>query len=149
MVTPDEQARFFIELDAHRAILSKVARSFCRTSADREDLIQEIIVQLWRSFPRFDGRSKFSTWVDKVAPNVANSYQRREVVRHRYVIQHRAAARRARLPTTVLPFSEGRAVNDLARNHTGALGGGSVNRGTHGSSNASEQLGKQHEAKHD
>ena len=79
------QERFFEELDAHKRILSKVARGYCRES-DREDLVQEIVVQLWRSFPRFDGRSKFSTWMYKVALNVAISYHRSEVARTRYVI---------------------------------------------------------------
>jgi RNA polymerase sigma factor (sigma-70 family) len=90
MSTPDEQARFFTELEAHTRILSKVARAYCPESADREDLVQEMVVQLWRSFPRFDGRSKFSTWMYKVALNVAISYHRSEVVRRRYVISDEA-----------------------------------------------------------
>jgi RNA polymerase sigma-70 factor (ECF subfamily) len=90
MSTQDSQTRFFAELDAHRRILSKVTRTYCREPADREDLAQEIVVQLWRSFPRFDGRSKFSTWMYQVALNVAISYQRSEIVRARYVISDEA-----------------------------------------------------------
>jgi RNA polymerase sigma factor (sigma-70 family) len=90
MSTSDEQTRFFTELKVHRRILSKVARAYCREPADREDLVQEMVVQLWRSFPRFDGRSKFSTWMYKVALNVAISYHRSEVVRRRYVISDEA-----------------------------------------------------------
>jgi RNA polymerase sigma factor (sigma-70 family) len=81
MSSEANQQRFFVELDAHRRILSKVARSYCRLPADREDLVQEIVVQLWRSYSRFDGRSKFSTWMYKVALNVAISYHRSEVTR--------------------------------------------------------------------
>ena len=83
---PAVEQSFFAALDAHKGILSKVTRGYCREAADREDLAQEIIVQLWRSYPRFDGRSKFSTWMYKVALNVAISYHRSEVVRNRYVI---------------------------------------------------------------
>lgn len=90
MSTQDEQSRFFSELETHKRILSKVARAYCREPADREDLAQEIVVQLWRSFSRFDGRSKFSTWMYKVALNVAISYRRSEVVRTRYVISDEA-----------------------------------------------------------
>jgi RNA polymerase sigma-70 factor (ECF subfamily) len=86
MSSEADQQQFFAELDAHRRILSKVARSYCRQPADQEDLVQEIVVQLWRSYPRFDGRSKFSTWMYKVALNVAISYHRSEVARTRYVI---------------------------------------------------------------
>jgi RNA polymerase sigma-70 factor (ECF subfamily) len=90
MVTKSQEARFFAEVEAHKRILSKVGRTYCREPADREDLVQEIVVQLWQSFPRFDGRSKFSTWMYKVALNVAISYQRREIVRNRHVISDEA-----------------------------------------------------------
>jgi RNA polymerase sigma factor (sigma-70 family) len=90
MSTQDQQARFFTQLEAHKRILLKVGRSYCRDPADREDLVQEMVVQLWRSFPRFDARSKFSTWMYQVALNVAISYYRSEVVRRRYVISDEA-----------------------------------------------------------
>jgi RNA polymerase sigma-70 factor (ECF subfamily) len=38
---------------------------------DRNDLFQEIVVQLWKSFPTFQNRSKFSTWMYRVALNTA------------------------------------------------------------------------------
>jgi RNA polymerase sigma-70 factor, ECF subfamily len=79
-------SRFFAELEAHKGILLKVARSYCREPADREDLIQDIVVALWRAYPRFEGRSRFSTWMYQVALNVAISYRRSESVRTRHVI---------------------------------------------------------------
>jgi RNA polymerase sigma factor (sigma-70 family) len=86
----DEQTIFIKELEAHRRILSKIARAYGRTPADRDDLVQEMIVQLWRSFPKFDSRSRFSTWMYKVALNVAISYLRGELVRSRFVISDEA-----------------------------------------------------------
>lgn len=46
--------------------------------ADREDLEQEIIFQLWRSYERFTGKSKFSTWMYRVALNTAITYFKKE-----------------------------------------------------------------------
>jgi RNA polymerase sigma factor (sigma-70 family) len=71
---------FLARLRAHQKILYKVAYLYGRTEADRQDLVQEIIVQLWRSAESFDGRSALSTWVYRVALNVALS-QRREAGR--------------------------------------------------------------------
>jgi len=90
MSTQDESLKFFTELEAHKRILSKVTRSYCQEPTDREDLAQEIVFQLWRSYPRFDGRCKFSTWMYKVALNVAISFCRSEVARKRYVISDEA-----------------------------------------------------------
>jgi RNA polymerase sigma-70 factor (ECF subfamily) len=44
---------------------------YAYTEADRQDLFQEIVIQLWKSFPKFEGRSKFSTWLYRIALNVA------------------------------------------------------------------------------
>jgi RNA polymerase sigma factor (sigma-70 family) len=72
------QTAFLEALERHRGILVKVGAGYCRNPADRDDLIQEIVAQLWRSFPRYDGRAKFSTWMYRVALNVAISFDRSE-----------------------------------------------------------------------
>jgi len=64
-------------LHAHRGILYKVAGGYSRNAADRDDLIQEICLQLWRAFPRYDRRRPFSTWMYRVALNVGISRIRR------------------------------------------------------------------------
>jgi RNA polymerase sigma-70 factor (ECF subfamily) len=72
------QNSFEALLAEHRKIVFKVAATFAREAEDREDLAQEIVVQLWRSFDRYDeGRSKFSTWMYRIALNVAISQLRR------------------------------------------------------------------------
>jgi RNA polymerase sigma factor (sigma-70 family) len=78
MATPARQERFVALLEEHRKILYKVAASYCRNPADREDLAQEMVVQLWRSFDRYDERQRFSTWMYRVALNVAISFYRSE-----------------------------------------------------------------------
>jgi len=36
---------------------------YCANKDDREDLFQEIVLQLWRSYPSFKGEAKVSTWM--------------------------------------------------------------------------------------
>jgi len=86
MRTPELKARFQTLVDEHKKILFKICRSYCRSADEREDLAQEIIVQLWRSFPSFDQRARFSTWMYRVALNVAISFVRREQTRTRHVL---------------------------------------------------------------
>ncbi len=73
-----EHERFLGQLEKHKAILYKVANAYCSRREDRGDLIQEIVVELWRSFERFDGRATFSTWMHRIAMNVAISFYRGE-----------------------------------------------------------------------
>lgn len=72
------QESFMALLEEHKKILFKIASAYCRNSEDRRDLAQDIVSQLWRSFSRFDGRARFSTWMYRVAMNVAISFYRSE-----------------------------------------------------------------------
>jgi RNA polymerase sigma-70 factor, ECF subfamily len=69
-------------LGAHRAILFKVARVYGATHSDREDLFQEIALQLWHSVDSWRGDCAASTWIYRVALNTALAWRRRER-RHR------------------------------------------------------------------
>jgi RNA polymerase sigma factor (sigma-70 family) len=69
---------FLRQLQPHRAILYKVANAYCAQREDRGDLIQDIVLELWRAYPRYDGRAAFSTWMYQVAVNVAISKFRGE-----------------------------------------------------------------------
>ena len=64
-------------LDQHAGIIRKVAFGYTRTFADREDLTQEITLQLWRAYPRYLPDRPFSTWMYRIALNVAISFLRR------------------------------------------------------------------------
>jgi RNA polymerase sigma factor (sigma-70 family) len=70
--------RFAGLLGEHQRILFKVANGYCRDRGDRADLVQEMAAQAWRGFARFDGSVKFSTWLYRVALNVAISFYRSE-----------------------------------------------------------------------
>lgn len=86
MTAPELQERFQSLVEEHKKILYKICNSYCRERDARDDLAQEIIIQLWRSFEKFDERCKFSTWMYRIALNVAISFYRRESTRTRYVI---------------------------------------------------------------
>ena len=55
----------------NQGIIHKVCSIYCDSEEDRRDLFQEILVQLWKSFPSFRNESKFSTWMYRVALNTA------------------------------------------------------------------------------
>lgn len=74
-----DQQRFEALWREHRGIVLKVASVYARGAEARLDLVQEIGAQLWRSFASFDERrAKFSTWLYRIALNVALSHLRRE-----------------------------------------------------------------------
>jgi RNA polymerase sigma factor (sigma-70 family) len=74
MTDPQRQQRFEALLGEHQRIVFKVAGIYAHHAEDRRDLAQEIVVQLWRSFGRYDERqAKFSTWMYRIALNVAIS----------------------------------------------------------------------------
>jgi len=73
------RSRVFAEwMGAHKAILFKVARAYGATHADREDLFQEIALQVWNSIDAFRGDAAASTWIYRVALNTALAWSRRE-----------------------------------------------------------------------
>ena len=76
-MTDDLERRFLEEILACKGILHKISRSYCHDRDDRDDLYQEIVANAWNSFSRFEGRSKFSTWLYRVALNTALSHVRK------------------------------------------------------------------------
>ena len=62
----------------HQHMIHKVCNIYGKKFADREDLFQEITIQLWRSFDSFKHQAKFSTWLYRVALNTAITQKRKE-----------------------------------------------------------------------
>ena len=78
-----ERDRIFNEwLAGHKGILFKVVHAYAFEHADRQDLFQEITIQVWRSVDAFRGESSVPTWMYRVALNTAIAWTRKEV-RHR------------------------------------------------------------------
>jgi RNA polymerase sigma-70 factor (ECF subfamily) len=59
-------------------LMWKVVRAFASTQQDQEDLLQEILLQLWSSLPAFRGEAKESTWIYRVSFNTALVWRRDE-----------------------------------------------------------------------
>ncbi len=78
------QQRFSALARKHSGVIHGVTRSYCWHPADREELEQEIVLQLWRAFPRYDAQRSFSTWMYRIALNVAISYVRSHTQRERH-----------------------------------------------------------------
>jgi RNA polymerase sigma-70 factor (ECF subfamily) len=74
----DLTEEFVARLEKHQRILFKVAYMYCRDRDDRQDLVQEMLIQVWRSYERFDERVQFSTWMYRIAVNVAITHYRSE-----------------------------------------------------------------------
>lgn len=73
---PDSEARFRDWLERFRPLLAKVVRGFANSRQDEQELFQDVLVQLWQSVERFDGRCADSTWVYRVAFNTAMAWSR-------------------------------------------------------------------------
>jgi len=65
-------------LHQHKALLFKVVRAYAFTEPDRNDLFQEICIQVWQSVPNFREESAASTWIYRVALNTAIRWNRDE-----------------------------------------------------------------------
>jgi len=76
-LTVDEEEIFLRRIDQYRGIIRKVAAGYTSTPADQKDLSQEIMLQLWRAYPRYSPDRSFSTWMYRIALNVAISFLRR------------------------------------------------------------------------
>ena len=65
-------------LDEHAASVMKVARAYTLTSEECQDLAQEILLQAWRSLPKFEGKASPATWFYRVALHTAMNWHRKD-----------------------------------------------------------------------
>lgn len=73
-----EKEQFVSLMKEHQNLIFKICHSYCANAENRKDLQQEIFIQLWKSFKKFDGRVKISTWIYKVALNTAIFFYRKD-----------------------------------------------------------------------
>lgn len=71
-----DQREFEARLDEHRGIVFKIANTYCPGGEERDDLVQEICLQLWRSYPSYDAERRFPTWLYRAALKTAISFAR-------------------------------------------------------------------------
>ncbi|MEO2052549.1 MAG: sigma-70 family RNA polymerase sigma factor [Allomuricauda sp.] len=71
MSNKQHEIEFANRIKESQGIIHKVCRMYCDNEEHRKDLFQEILIQLWKSYASFRGDSKFTTWMYRVALNVA------------------------------------------------------------------------------
>lgn len=77
-MTEQEQKSIFEDwLDQHQALLFKVVRAYAVQHVDREDLFQEVCLQVWRSVPRFRAESAVTTWLYRIALHTAITWKKK------------------------------------------------------------------------
>ena len=78
MTDSRQKDQFLDILEKNIGIIIKIARAYANTIHDKEDLINDITLELWKSFGQFKGDSKISTWIYRVALNISMNYKRKK-----------------------------------------------------------------------
>jgi len=77
-MTDDRLKEQFLDiLEKNIGIIIKVARVYTKVAQDREDLMNDITLELWKSFNSFNGDAKISTWIYRVALNTSMNFKRK------------------------------------------------------------------------
>ncbi|KAF2515352.1 MULTISPECIES: RNA polymerase sigma factor [Flavobacterium] len=74
----EKEQEFLNRIESHKGILYKVSKMYMDNYDDQQDLFQEIVCQLWKSYETFRNESQFSTWMYRVAVNTAIVFLRKE-----------------------------------------------------------------------
>ncbi|MBZ4043313.1 MULTISPECIES: RNA polymerase sigma factor [Flavobacterium] len=74
----EKEQEFLKRIESHKGILYKVSKMYMDNYDDQQDLFQEIVCQLWKSYDTFRNESQFSTWMYRVAVNTAIVFLRKE-----------------------------------------------------------------------
>lgn len=72
-------------IEENKGIIYKVANAYCQHEEDRKDLVQEIVIQVWKSFGRYNKQSQLSTWIYRIALNVSISFYRKNATRKKSI----------------------------------------------------------------
>ena len=69
---------FLSLLEQYIGIIVKVVHIYTRNVVDKKELMSDIVFELWKSYPRFRGEAKVSTWLYRVALNTALKTKRKK-----------------------------------------------------------------------
>ena len=64
-------------IERHKGILFKVARTYCKHDDVRQDIMQEMMIQIWKSLPKYNDDFAITTWLYRISLNVAISFYRK------------------------------------------------------------------------
>lgn len=76
-MTKDLEHKFISEFQQNQNIIHKVCRIYTNNQEAHNDLFQEITIQLWKTYPKFRGDSKLSTWMYRIGLNTAITLYRK------------------------------------------------------------------------
>lgn len=68
-------------IEQHKGILFKVAKTYCRNDEDRQDLLQEMMIQIWKSLNKYNDTFAITTWLYRISLNIAISFYRKNANR--------------------------------------------------------------------
>ncbi len=71
------EKEFLSMLEQYISILVKIVNVYAHNNQDRKDLMSDIVFELWKSYPKFKGDSQISTWLYRVALNIALKTKRK------------------------------------------------------------------------
>lgn len=74
---PIEQA-FVSLIKEYERVIYKVCYLYATPNAPLNDLYQEVVLNLWKAYPKFRGECKVSTWIYRIALNTCISFMRKE-----------------------------------------------------------------------
>jgi RNA polymerase sigma-70 factor (ECF subfamily) len=77
-LTPVKEKEFLRLVSQHESLLHKICHVYANDALEKQDLFQEIVIQLWKSFENFRNESKISTWIYRIALNTALTQKRRD-----------------------------------------------------------------------
>ena len=78
MIDDKRKEQFVSDFEKNIGIILKISRAYTKTKHDREDLVNDIALELWKAYPSFKGDSKISTWFYRIALNVSMNYKRKK-----------------------------------------------------------------------
>ncbi|MDO5614918.1 MAG: sigma-70 family RNA polymerase sigma factor [Cruoricaptor ignavus] len=68
------EKQFLEKIEKHKGVIFKISKMYMDNFDDQKDLFQEITFQAWKAYPKFEGKSEFSTWLYRVALNTAITF---------------------------------------------------------------------------
>jgi len=77
----DLENDFLDLIQTHKRVIYKVCYAYAKDQDDLNDLYQEVVLNLWKGFPRYRGDSKLTTWVYRIAMNTCITFLRRSNAR--------------------------------------------------------------------
>jgi len=73
--------KFHQIIEQHKGVLFKIAKAYCQNDDDRQDLLQEMMIQVWKSLPKYNDTFAITTWLYRICLNVAISFYRKSATR--------------------------------------------------------------------